>query len=468
MFHSKTDSMKFRLINIKHICSGLAFMALVSGMTSCEKYIDISSPTNAIGAENAYIDSATATSVVLGIYSGMASGRMSDYFNIIKYGAMSADEGYYVSNTSFDNFKNNTLAASNDALSIFSGMYTRIGRTNFAIEGLNASTTLSPGVKNQLLGEVKFLRAWFYFQLVNYFGKVPLVTNTDALTNSKLPRAEVADVYKQIITDLTEAKQLLGPNYPTLERARANRWVAAALLAKVYLYQSNWTGAEAEATAVITAGTYGMVSDLTKIFLNNSNETIWQISLQGVTTSATILAEEFIPASATPNFVLYDTLARTFEANDQRMVQWTRSITWQGKTYFYPYKYKTRQTTTGNEYPIVFRLAEMYLIRAEARARQTAKTEDGIKDLNEIRGRAQIALLPLTTPAAQVLTAIEHERWVELFTEGDRWFNLKRLDRATPVLSLIKPAWKPFQQLYPIPQQDRGANPNLDDNPLYN
>lgn len=458
--------MKSRLFTIRNFCQGLAALVLVTGFYACEKYIDINTPPNAIGVDNAFVDSATATSVVLGIYSGVANGNSSIVFNTIKYGAMSADEGYYLANTSFDNFKNNTLAAGNDANLLYGPLFTRLGRANFAIEGLTATTSLSATLKNQLLGEVKFWRAWLYFQLVNYFGKVPLVTTTDALRTSQFPRAEVADVYKQIITDLTKAKELLVPAYPSTERARVNRYVAAAFLAKVYLYQANWAGAEAEATEVIGSGVYGLVNDLTRVFLMNSNETIWQISLAGSSTPATVMGVEFIPASTTPNFVLYDTLANTFEANDQRKALWTKSITYAGKEYWYPCKYKFRVATAGNEYPVVLRLAEMYLIRAEARANQE-KVEDGVKDLNEVRQRAQILPLPLTITKDQLLSAVEHERWVELFTETDRWFNLKRLNKATAVLSLIKPSWQPFQQLYPIPMQERTANPNLDDNPEY-
>lgn len=457
--------MTLRHISIKNTCGGLIFLAAVSGMASCEKFIDISTPPNAIGSDNAYVDSASASAVISGIYSGLSSGSRSVFFNSIKYGAMSADEGYYVSTTSFDNFKNNTLAAGNELAEMYLNIYTRIGRTNYAIEGLTATTALPASLRNQLLGEAKFLRAWCYFQMTNFFGKMPLVTNTNAIANSQLPRAEVADVYKQMVTDLTEAKELMRSTYPSAGRSRANRYVAAALLAKVYLYQGNWEASEAAASEVIGNVDYSLVNDLSQVFLNNSSETIWHISLLGLPNQAAIQASEFVPAS-TPTFVLYDTLTNTFEANDQRKVFWTQPITWQGKEYHYPYKYKVRQTTTGTEYPIVFRLAEMYLIRAEARANQN-KTEDGVKDINEVRGRAQIGLLPLDTGKEALLAALEHERWVELFTESDRWFNLKRLNKATEVLSLIKPQWQSFQQLYPIPLQERNANPVLDDNPDY-
>lgn len=445
----------------------LSGAALLLATTSCEKYVDINTPPNAVGKEQAISDSTTATSVVLSLYSNAVSGNSSDVFLTSVYGAMSADEGYYLTNTSYDNFRTNTLAAGNAANSYWSNLYARIGKANYAIEGLSAATTLPVSVKNQLLGEAKFWRAWLYFYLVNYFGDTPLVLTTDALTNGLLPRASVANVYQQIVTDLTDAKGLLTNNYPSTERARVNQNAASAFLARVYFYQQHWTAAESEATNVINNGTYSLVTNLDNVFLNNSNETIWQLSLLAASTPATVFATEFIPASTTPSFVLYDTLTNTFEPNDQRKAKWTKSIVYLGKTYYYPYKYKVRSTITGNEYPVMIRLAEMYLIRAEARANQN-NVSGGVGDINLVRQRAGITQLSAALSKDALLAALEHERWVELFTESsDRWFNLKRLNKATSVLSLLKPSWQPFQQLYPIPQQAMTANPNLKDNPGY-
>lgn len=456
--------MNSNIINTKTFIV-LGLMGLLFA-TSCKKFVDINTPPDSVAADNAFADSSTATSVVLGIYSGVANGSSSNVFNATKYGAMSADEGYYLTSTTFDAFKNNTLAAGNDANVFWSALYTRIGRTNYVIEGIDAATNLSASVKKQLLGEAKFWRAWNYFYLVNYFGDVPLVLNTNAIANGLLARAPASDVFQQIVADLLDAKNLLTPAYPSTERARINKYVASALLARVYFYQNKWTEAEAEATAVIGSGVYSLVANLNNVFLNNSNETIWQISLLGTSTPATIMGAEFIPASTTPTFVLYDTLANTFEANDQRKVNWTKSITYLSKTYYYPFKYKLRSATAGNEYPVMIRLAELYLIRAEARAQQN-NIPGAQADLNVIRTRAGLANTTASTQA-DLLSALEKERWVELFTEfSDRWFNLKRLNRATAVLSVIKPSWQPFQQLYPIPAQAMTSNPNLINNPGY-
>jgi len=461
--------MRINITISKQLIVGCALCLAIA--TSCKKYVTLDTPPNSVSPENAFADSSTATSVVLGLYGGIASGGNTSsganavVYHIITKGAMSADVGYYLTNTSFDDYKNNTLGAGNTALGLWGGLYARIARANYAIEGINASK-LPTSVKNQLTGEAKFWRAWDYFYLVNFFGDVPLVTTTAALEEGLRSRTPVAEVYAQIVKDLLDSKNLLTNNYPSVERARINRNVASAMLARVYFYQQNWVAAESEATEVINSGAYSLVTDLNKVFLNNSNETIWQISLASTSTPATIMGAEFVPASTTPNFVLYDTLANAFESGDQRKLSWTKSITYQSNTYYYPYKYKLRTATTGNEYPVMIRLAEMYLIRAEARANRN-DISGAQSDLNAVRKRAGLSNTTASTQA-ELLAALEHERWVELFTEfADRWFNLKRLNKATSVLSLIKPAWKPFQQLYPIPSQDMKANPNLVDNPGY-
>jgi hypothetical protein len=206
------------------------------------------------------------------------------------------------------------------------------------------------------------------------------------------------------------------------------------------------------------------VADLNSVFIKTSNEVILQAAN---TTGVTSWGGEFIPASTTPNVVLYDTLANTFEAGDQRKVNWTKSMVYGGKTYYYPYKYKIRSGTSGNEYHVVLRLAELYLIRAEARANQN-NLSGALDDINQVRQRAGLSALSASITQADLLNALEHERWVELFTEwADRWFNLKRTGKADAVLPLIKPQWKPTQKLYPIPMSQLQANVNLVNNPGY-
>jgi len=136
-------------------------------------------------------------------------------------------------------------------------------------------------------------------------------------------------------------------------------------------------------------------------------------------------------------------------------------------TYRYPYKYKSLTSGANAEYYTVLRLAEQYLIRAEARAQQN-NIGGAQSDVSIIRNRAGLANTTANTQAA-LLLAIEQERWVELNCEwGHRWFDLKRTNRVNTVIGALKPAtWKSTAALYPIPSAEIGKNANLLQNPGY-
>jgi hypothetical protein len=155
-----------------------------------------------------------------------------------------------------------------------------------------------------------------------------------------------------------------------------------------------------------------------------------------------------------------------------RKQDWTTTDTIGGTPYYYVYKYKGR-AGTGNEYNVVFRLAEQYLIRAEARAHQN-EIADAVADINMIRDRAGLDPLDDNISHDSALMAVEQERKFELFGEwGNRWFDLKRtpsnsgnigLTRADDILSGLKPAWKHSAVLYPIPASQIIINSQLSQN----
>jgi hypothetical protein len=118
---------------------------------------------------------------------------------------------------------------------------------------LSGAKNLTLGLRSQLIGEAKFVRAFCYFYLVNLFGDVPLVTSTSYTVNTGLGRTSVNEIYQQIIQDLKEAQEMLSTSYPTPGKVRPNKWAATALLARAYLYMGNWADAEAQATAIIDA-----------------------------------------------------------------------------------------------------------------------------------------------------------------------------------------------------------------------
>ena len=200
------------------------------------------------------------------------------------------------------------------------------------------------------------------------------------------------------------------------------------------------------------------------VFLKNSPSTIWQ--LKPKSGSNTWEAATFIFVGA-PSFVaLNPDFVSSFESGDSRKAHWIGEVTVGGNTYYYPYKYKTRQGSS-NEYSILLRLAEQYLIRAEARI-YLGDLNGAREDVNRIRSRAG---LPPVTAATQseLLLAIENEYRYELFTEqGHRWFHLKRTARAGEVLGAIKPNWQPTNILLPIPELELNLNTNLQpQNPGY-
>ena len=202
-----------------------------------------------------------------------------------------------------------------------------------------------------------------------------------------------------------------------------------------------------------------------KAFFNTSNEIIWQIA--NTTGVSTFGANYLAAAGSIPTYTMYDTLYKSFEANDKRKTSWTGTTTVGTTTYYFVNKYKVR-TGTGNEYNVALRFAELYLIRAEARARQNNLS--GAKaDIDVIRTRAGLSGVSSSLTQAQMLLAIEQERKVELFGEwGHRWFDLKRTGRADAVIGGQKPtSWQPTDVLYPIPDQQRQVNAALSQNPGY-
>ena len=439
--------------------------------TSCKKMIEVATPRNQLVTSTVFKDSADATAAVVGMYSSMM--RLSTVVNfangaITRYTGLCGDELYTTSSNPeiLQFYANAILKENTENAELWRYAYEIIYQANACIEGLSASTDLKSSVKNQLIGEAEFIRSLFYFNLVNLYGDIPLVTTIDYHSNAVLPRTSAALVYDQVVTDLLDAEEKLSINYVTAGRLRPNRYAAIALLARVYLYQMQWAKAEAEATKIINAGVYSIEPNLNNVFLKSSTESIWQMPpLQsGLGTPE---CRQFVPlGSAIPAYPITNSLLNSFENNDQRKLKWINSRIIGGITYFFPFKYKLRVTGNPDENYIMLRFAEQYLIRSEARAKQNDLI-NAVIDLNIIRNRAG---LPATATINQstLLTAIYHERQVELFCEwGHRWYDLKRTDAINTVLAIIKPGWQATDALYPIPYNETQTNPFLNQNPGY-
>jgi len=449
-------------------------------ITSCSKLIEVPEPINTITTNETFETEANANAAISGIYGSMSQSQYGSGF-ISRIMALSADELKYfdLSNVVFLQYQNNNIqagmASGNINSSLWTPIYFNIYQANAAIEGLQASKGLPSRVKDQLTGEAKFLRAFCHFYLVNLFGDVPLVTTTTYARTDTMHRTPQRLVYDQIIKDLEDARNILQADYTSSSntRTRVNKWVADALLARVYLFTRNYAGAEEIATGVINnSSLFQLESDPGTVFLQNSQETIWQLQVLNNYPWATQDGNLFIPFDNTrsPKFYLTNQLLQAFEPADGRRTAWLGSTSYGGQDYYYPFKYKVREGTPDNitEYYLVLRLAEQYLIRAEARGMQNKELNTAVADVNMIRHRAGLSDLPGTLTQEQLLRAVAQERRVELFSEwGHRWLDLKRTGQATAVLTPIKPLWVPTQALYPIPITELQVNPNLTQNDGY-
>ncbi|RYZ20346.1 MAG: RagB/SusD family nutrient uptake outer membrane protein, partial [Sphingobacteriales bacterium] len=370
----------------------------------CKKLIEIPAPENEIIRSTVFSDKGTAEAAMAGVYNKLVNSAAfgGSFGSLTMLEGAYADEliSYGNANSPVTAFYANTVASTNATVaSMWSSSYNIIYSANAVMEGLNGSKGIQETLKRQLKGESLFLRAFMHFYLVNIFGAVPYIKTTDYEANSKVTRTPVNEVYRLMIADLLEAKELLVNEYPSTQRVRINKGAATALLARAYLYSGKLTEAEAQSTELINnTAQYELLNDLNTVFLKNSKEAIWQLIPGFETTNE---GQLFILV-APPTFVAMNhELAESFGTGDKRKVQWIGVLTSGSgfSKWFYPFKYKEKNNGTGAEYSMVLRLAEQYLIRAEARAQQGKLIGEGSAktDINSIRNRAGLSNTTATT-----------------------------------------------------------------------
>nr|WP_294993871.1 RagB/SusD family nutrient uptake outer membrane protein [uncultured Sediminibacterium sp.] len=450
----------------------LSFIFLA--FTSCSKILEIDNPNTQLVGSSVFENDATATGALVAIYSQMENdGYIS---SIVQLTGLSSDEFINYNNTSgaMDLAFNNLTSENAITSRFWSDSYKFIYQANAVIEALQKSRNVRSVVKEKLTSEAKFIRAFCHFYLVNLFAEVPIANSTDYRVNSTISRSSINKVYEFIIGDLTDASIYLnddylnGNNAISTERVRPNLSAVNALLAKVYLYIGDYSKAEETATKIISkSSTYSLLTDLNSVYLKNSKEAIWQLMVTAPLRNSRI-GFDLILTSSPSSVSLRPSIVNEFENSDKRVNSWINSITIGSQRYYFPFKYKIGQNATSVvEYTMIFRLSEMYLIRSEARGRQS-NLLGAYQDLNAIRLRA--GLIPLVpTTLTDLLNQVNKERYLELFAElGDRWLNLKRSNSINQVMTSVKGSnWATTDQLYPIPLQEILRNASLTQNPGY-
>lgn len=479
------------------------YLLLAVSAISCNKLVEVDEPIDSITAEKMYKNEPQAEGALVGVYYELINGNADP--NNAFLGTFAGGLSTYAGGLSADEFmlgtgdqnayalvtNKLTLTNSSYSASIWNSAYHTIYNANSVIEGIAGAknSAMRDSVKVQYTAEAKFLRAFCYFYLVNFFGDLPLALTVDFNQTVRVSRSPVQVVYEQILKDLRDAERDLPENFDAgkNERVRANKWAAKALLAKVHLYMGDYPQAAAKASELIAATHLFKLEPLGSIFLAQSKEAIFQLkqtNRASLVRNATAQGYYFIPTDRYKDLAgmwLTTQMIDAFDEGDLRWDMWTDS-TMQSNTglnvkVWYPVKYKTGRynSVTGApspEYSMVMRLAEMYLIRAEARANGAdGGHTKAIEDLNAIRFRTGLPNLSMSLDVDAVKEAVAHERQIELFAEwGNRWFDLKRTGKASDILGDV-PAKQPwegdYQLLYPVPPVEIQNNSNIIQNTGY-
>ena len=419
-------------------------------------------PLNSIPAAEAFKDKAGIERGIIGAYSDFQSlsyyGRTYGIFS-----DLAADNLVHPPNataTEYSEVDNNSILPENASVDgIWTVLYEGINIANNVIAQVPNVPGMSDDERNVALAELYFIRALNHFNLTNYYGAIPIKTTpTIGVDKVNAPRDNVDAVYSQIITDLKFAAEYLPAS--SSRKIRASKQAANALLARVYLYHKEYQNAVALATEVINNGGYSLLTNYADIFASDeSAESIFEIDFTALNRNR--IAEYNFPLTLNGRREVApaDELITKYTTGDTRLAA---TITYTGTT---PYVIKYDDLSTGGDNVIVIRLAEMYLIRAEATTRLGGNVSTIQSDLNAIRTRAHLS--PVSATAyPDLLLAIEAENRLEFAFEGHRWFDLVRTGRAVDVLNTVT---NENQTLFPIPLSEILANtsPGMTQNPGY-
>lgn len=447
---------------MKHLINIAVSIIILALLSNCQDYTEIDLPKNQLTRPIVFEDQQTATSALNFIYSQIREYSLmgGNSLSATQICSIYADDLTYNSSSVNDYsnlFNYNITANTNIFYSIWSRNYSILYSINSFIEGIEKSSKLEDNYKNQVYAEALTLRAFLHFNLTNLFGDIPYITTTDYTLNNKVSRTNQEQVYRLLTQDLLQAEQLLFETYPTQLKTRINKSSAQALLARVYLFQQNWTEAISWATKIINANSLYQLETIDKLFLKESTSTIWQLQ-SGNTGNNTLEAMSFILEIPPVTYLISENLINSFSSSDQRLKLWTKDI----GNFKIPYKYKAKgNTTTSKEYTIVLRLEELYLIRAEAYAKSNQTLNLALQDLNTVHLKSDTQKITLTNQT-DIQEAIFKEKQLEFFSEqGHRWFDLIRTNQVDAILSKNKHNWKTNNKLFPIPLKEISINPNL-------
>ncbi len=434
-------------------------------MTSCENLVEVDDPTNQIGTAQVFEDLQTANTALAGLYADLRDQSIITGGSYYGAGALlgsyadDLDCYFYDQNGVVDLYNNQQQPTNSTIETVWETAYQQVYYANSIIDGAERSTALPGADKNRIKGEALFVRSLVYFYLQQLFGDIPYTASLDYEHNRTLSKTNTNAVLEHLEQDLIEAVSLLTDDYRDTERIYPNRKVAQLLLARVYLLRQEWALAEQTAKSILQSPLYQFQADLDEVFHKSGTHILWQLKPQNSGDAAKEANFYYFTNSAPNSYVLSQDLVSTFAENDLRKTHWMSLVTFEGQSWYRPSKYKNLPGDNTNEYSVVFRLEEAYLIMAEALARQD-RSDEALPYLDATRQRAGLsALSSLTGEAFNNELLAEKRR--EFFAEaGLRFLDLKRWGRLD-VLNTVKPNWQDYKQVWPLPQKELLLNANL-------
>jgi hypothetical protein len=454
----------------KNIYIGVAITTFL--ISACNKQLDLK-PYQSIDQSSAIV---TAQDVQITLVGGYNRMGLSDLYGggVFLYPDLLATQTIIDWQGTFQDLTdmtNQQITIDNPAVnSVWYDGYQVINQANNVLANLGK---VASGDKDRTQGEAEFIRGLTYFDLARLFGRawndgdptvnpaVPLVlTPTTSITAaSYVPRATVSAIYAQAIADLTDAETKL----PETNSFFANKYAAAAILARLYLQKQDYVNAAKEATTVITSGLYQLNANYSDEFpfpgqthVDNTEEDIFaiQVTAQSGTNSLNTFYAS-ADNSGRGDIIIKDSFVAGFETGDTRVSMYNDDSDGILRCDKFDNLY-------GNVH--VIRLAELYLIRAEANLRLSSTTGDKpVNDVNVIRKRAGLKNLGSVT-IANVLT----ERVHELAFEGGFFLHDAKRTNGAPSATVAGTleSFSP-KLVFPIPQVELNANPKLVQNPTY-
>ncbi|WP_421829601.1 RagB/SusD family nutrient uptake outer membrane protein [Larkinella sp.] len=473
----------------------ITFLSLV--LTSCKDEFLALSPISQASTATFYRTGSDLLNALNGAYGSLqSSGQYGQYYVVAEIPSDDTRPVLSGSVTDQDEFDKFYMRTTNPFVATrWSDGYRGIYRCN-AIIDRSAGVTMNEDQKKRIVGEAKFLRALMYFNLVRVFGDVPLVVKevVDPQEGYTYGRTPVADVYAQIIQDLTDAEGVLDVSYTGANVGRATRGAAKSLLGKVYLTQRKYAEAAAKLKEVIDAGTYDLLPSYASVFQasgKNHRESIFDVQYKkGSIGEGSGFANAYAPENSGNAVIQFGgggnnqptaDLIAAYEPGDlRREVSLATSYTNASGVrvdYNFIRKYRDAPVISGDSednWPVL-RYADVLLMYAEA-LNETGNTAQALPFLNRIRQRAGLAAKTATDAGTQAAMrlALEQERRIELAFEGHRWFDLVRTGRALPVLRAkaaaigIQTNLTENNLLFAIPQSQIDINPTkITQNPGY-